>query len=122
LTSTLADPVLTPPLPARPPAPPASRDLRVALVFLADGLTSADAEARAAGPFDPAAAARSAGLVPPGSRDAGLFAPGSEVARRMLALRASLPGRIARLEGLGWTPETARAALGLPEPRKPVAA
>ena len=112
MTSTLADPVLTPPPPSRPPAPPASHDLRVALVFLAEGMTPAAAEARAAEPFDPAA------LVPPGSPYAGLLAPGGEVAGLVLALRAALPGRIAGLEGLGWTPETARAALGLPEPRR----
>lgn len=89
-----------PPSPARPPET-SEADRRLAMIWIMGGKTSAGAAAYFAYLADCAPEGVSAG-------DAGR--------------RARLVAAMAELEAQQCTPETARAALSLPEPRKPVSA
>jgi hypothetical protein len=105
-------PVLTePPNPAKPPQAPEAD--RRALAWIMGGATSAGMAAYAASPASFDAYRTPEGLTALAG-DAGilrLFTPGDDLAAASAARAARLAAAIARLEGRGWTPETATAAL-----------
>lgn len=125
MTSTLADPVGTPPPSPRPSRPPSvpEGDRRTALAWMAGGFTSASMAARAADPsaFDffrtPEGIASAVGGGKLGRDVAAVLAPGDGLASEMAAGAARRAVVMAELEAQGWTPETAAAALGMPAPR-----
>ncbi len=126
--TVLADqePALTPaPGPARPPGQPAGDDRFTALAWIAGGRTSADATARI-GSITGWVARRIAGGLELQSADEAtvryLEVILDELAAERLARAEALASDMAELEADGWTQESARAALSLPEPRKPAAA
>lgn len=126
MPQTLAEhPVLTPPPnPASPPEVPEG-DRFVALAWLAGGRTPADAAARA-DTITGWVARRTDGDLQVRSDDERLVryleVMLDEVAAERAAAATRLAADMAELEAQGWTRETARAALCLPEPRNPVAA
>lgn len=109
---------LTPPPSLRPPARPSGGDRWRALAWIAGGLTADDAFSR------------SAGLGAPWTAEALLSVSGDmETAQSAADILSRIAGEVAEeharlveamrlLEGERVTPETARAALGIPEPAR----
>jgi hypothetical protein len=127
LSTTLAaheDPVLTPPpRPARPPHS-SDEDRFLALAWIMGGATSANTAA-----YFAAVSSREAHR-PPENLAARVGEETARLVTDMLAglaaeeadRHARLVSAIAELEAEEWTPEKARAALGVPEPRNAAAA
>lgn len=127
MTSTVAGehPMLTePPDPAKPPQVPGGGRY-TALCYLAGGRTPADASAMAGSITGWVARRTDSGLQIQAEderlvRYLEVMLDELAADRRDRAVR--LAADMAALTGEGWTQETARAALALPEPRKPAAA
>jgi hypothetical protein len=97
-----------------------------ALRLIANGKTAAELAGRAADPSCYDHYRTAAGLRAHMGEHLAKFithlVPGDDLASEMTAFDDRLASAMAELEGLGWTQESARAALGLTEPRKPAAA
>jgi hypothetical protein len=118
------DPVLTPPPdPASFPQRPDEGDRHLALIWIMGGRTSADAAAMAES-ISGWVTRRTALEIR--SEDERLVryleVMLDELAAERTERAVRLAADMAALEAGGWTPESARAALSLPEPRKPAAA
>jgi hypothetical protein len=123
LTATVPaarEPALTqPPSPATPPPPPAEGDRYTALAYLAGGITPEEAAARAGTISGWVARRTSDGLQLLTADDLTvryLEVMLDELAAERHARAVRLAADMKALAGEGWTRETARAALALPEP------
>lgn len=119
------NPVLDkPPPPAKPPQIPGG-DRYTALCWIAGGVTAGEASARAGSITGWVARRTSDGLELQTDDDQlvrYLEVMLDELAAERRDRAVRLAADMAALAGEGWTQETARAALALPEPRKPAAA
>ena len=122
-TTLAAEEHSVPDRPPNPARPPLSAEDRGALYWIANGMTSAAITEVLADParFDAYLTAEGISSLVPGNEDlacdlAKVLVPGRDLARWMADSASRRAVAMARLE-VDWTPEAARAFLGLPAPR-----